>query len=293
MPVHAILSDIHANLTALQAVLADVQKIAPTADLWVLGDTVMYGPNPLGCLQRLQQQHPTFFLMGNNDHDVLFPEQAADLSLDVRSDDAFRKEKLATNRAAMNWTREQLKQDAALRAYLESSARGMVRPDTRWQVVLVHASPCNPLGLTGGYIYEEGEAEEALLAMRETDDRICFMGHTHMAVWFEETTTQRIYENCKRKPNSALLSNQPQSLKNVRMLINPGSVGQPRNGDARAHYALWDDEQNQITFRRVNYDIEAVIADLQKSSLSDFQPKDIEVTRKATEMLISRFREAY
>lgn len=288
MPIHAVLSDIHANLPALQAVLKDIEARAPQADLWVLGDTVMYGPNPVQCLETLQQRGLGYFLMGNNDHDVLETDKKPDLSLDSREDDAFRQLKLVTNQAALTWTQTQIAGNAAMLKFLNTAQRSVVRPGGRWGVLLVHASPCMPLGLTGGYINEVGDAEEALWCMKENGDKLCFMGHTHMPVCFEEITPQRDYDNCRRLPNEAFGEDKTIQVGAARLLINPGSVGQPRNGDNRAHYLLWDDDTGTVTFRRVPYDIESVVAQLKQSGI----PTQEAVNKQPVDMLIDRIRKA-
>lgn len=215
-----VLSDIHANLPALEAVLAD----AGTWDaLWFLGDLVGYGPDPVTCIDRIQAL-AAVALAGNHDWGVLgrIPLQTFN----------------AAARWVLEWTRNQL--PASLWAYLErlplqAEAEGFT---------LVHGSPRAPIW---EYILDPYTAWENFAAMSA---RVGLFGHTHVAIAY----------HIPRPEEARLLIvepvyNEPLSLQEGRWLLNPGSVGQPRDGDPRAAYAILDLETMTWTFRRVPYPV--------------------------------------
>ncbi len=216
-----ILSDIHSNIEALEAVLND----AGTMDqVWCLGDVVGYGPSPNECVGRLQGLPNLACLAGNHDWGVLGRLDLRDFNPDARQ--------------ANIWTRGQLSAEA--RAWLEE------RPETivDGQFTLVHGSPRHPIW---EYILY---ASTAISSFRHFDTRYCLVGHTHAPVAFRERGNET---GCEMLPPSEL---NPLTLDEARLIINPGSVGQPRDGDRRASYAVLDLETLTFENRRVEYPIQ-------------------------------------
>lgn len=214
---YAILADIHSNLAALEAVLADAEANGGADELWCLGDIVGYGPDPHPCLERLRQ-HTLVAVAGNHDWGV-----TGRLELTAFTPDAA---------AAALWTGAQLTESDL--HYLQSFPLQTVRDD----FTLVHGSPRSPL-----WEYLLAAAAAQACFPRFTT-RYCLVGHSHIPLLFREGGT-----------TTALPAVLP--LGPERLIINPGGVGQPRDGDPRASYALYDDEKQTIYHRRVDYDIAA------------------------------------
>jgi diadenosine tetraphosphatase ApaH/serine/threonine PP2A family protein phosphatase len=217
---YLIISDIHANLVALEAVIADT----PTFDeLWCLGDLVGYGPNPNECIERIQD-FDHISLAGNHDWAALG-------KLDLRSFNT-------DARTANLWTQEEL--TPTVREYLNGLPTCMERDS----FCLAHASPKEPVW---EYVLDTNVAY-ANFAHFAT--QVCLVGHTHVPIIFE-LDEQRQRCNTIIPPLPA-----PVPLGQSRMIVNPGSVGQPRDGDPRASYAILDTESMTWEFRRVAYPIE-------------------------------------
>ena len=218
----AVLSDIHSNLVALDAVLAD----AGTVDaVWQLGDVVGYGPDPDGVVARLAAIGAQGVL-GNHDAAALGGPEIDWFNRDAR--------------AAAAWTRDTI--GDATRSWLGA----LPTTTTLHDVSLVHGSPRDPLR---EYIVD-GEAARENLA--EIDTRIGLHGHTHIPVaWLEAEPHIELL----RPADGARLA-----LEGRRTLLNPGSVGQPRDGDPAASYAILDPDADTVSWHRVAYDIAAVQA---------------------------------
>ena len=218
MPI-LIISDIHANLAAFEAVLADAE--GQWDSIWCLGDIIGYGPNPNECVDLLRQ-YDHISLSGNHDWAVLG-------KLDVNS---FNDEA----QIAVQWTRSVLRED--VRIYMESLPTTLLKPP----FTLVHASPRQPVW---EYVLD---AYTAAVNFSYFDTLYCLVGHTHVPGAFEQEKTRIVI----RHPDY----NDKQQLPEMRAIINPGSVGQPRDSDPRAAYALLDLETMQWQYRRVAYPIE-------------------------------------
>jgi predicted phosphodiesterase len=219
----AVLSDVHGNLPALEAVL---EALKPYDAVWQLGDVVGYGPQPDEVVARLSAEGAVG-VRGNHDSAAI-----GDLPTGSFNDEA---------RAAVEWT------------------AGRIQPETRrWLAALplrtidspftlVHGSPRDP---TWEYVFTSSIARANLAAFETTH---CIVGHTHVPAVFRE-----------RKPGSVEqvvpkhLSRVP--LGGARMIINPGSVGQPRDGDPRASGMVLDTEAGWLEWHRVEYPIEKVQA---------------------------------
>lgn len=218
-----ILSDIHANWVALEAVLEDTR--GRWERLWFLGDLIGYGPNPNECVERLRELDPAIALSGNHDWAVL-----GKLDTEEFNDDA---------RWAVNWTRKTLTTEN--RAYLDGLPPLSVAPP----FTLAHASPRHPVW---EYILD---LQTALENFAYFDTPACLVGHSHIPAIFlldEESATLEL----NLPADGDIIDMTPGR---ERLIINPGSVGQPRDGDPRAAYALFDDETHTWEMHRVPYDI--------------------------------------
>jgi len=215
----AILADIHSNLTALEAVLADVERRGRVDEVWCLGDIVGYGPEPHRCIETIKERCHTC-IAGNHD-------QAAADKLDISY---FNPEAAE----AAGWTTQHLEKDDI--RFLENLPLILEKGD----FTLAHGSPRDPIL---EYVLSTAVAEESL---KHFQTRYCLIGHSHLALLFE----------CGRHCSGSELAPESEvKLGNKRLIINPGSVGQPRNDDPRAQYAVYDAEAGRITFHRVEYDI--------------------------------------
>lgn len=213
---YAILSDIHANLEALEKVLADAEKRG--VDKFIcLGDVVGYNANPVECLDRIRELECPI-VRGNHDHYC------------AKDDDLKGFHPVAADVVA--WTRKQLSEEQ--RAYL-----GALRYTARVETFsIVHSTLDNPE--MWGYVLDKQEADASFAYQRTT---LCFFGHTHVPLAFEKT--DRVRAGLYTKVNVML---------GRRYFINAGSVGQPRDGDPRAAYATYDMENNEVELHRVPYD---------------------------------------
>jgi predicted phosphodiesterase len=225
----AIISDIHSNLEALQAVLEDIAQYQVEA-IYCLGDIVGYGPNPRECVD-LVMSCPVV-LMGNHDQAAMFDPQQFN----------------PTAERAIQWTRAQLEMGTANRMVQERrweflAERPMRHREFQW--LYVHGSARNPIN---EYIFPEDiynpRKMEGIFAAVE---RYCFQGHTHVPGIFTENLHFHSPEDI----------DYVYKLDGRKTLCNVGSVGQPRDGDWRACYVLLEDET--IYYRRVEYDVNTTI----------------------------------
>lgn len=215
-----VISDIHANYTAFETVLKHAK--GDWDYVWCLGDVVGYGPDPNECVERLREL-PHLCLAGNHDW-------AALERLDIRT---FNPDA----RRVVEWTRDALSDENTrwLKALPTTFVIG--------QYTLVHASPREPIW---EYILEP---LVAALNFPHFETSYCLVGHTHQPVIYKMINDSG--ETEMQKPNYT----QSRQLNGQRVIINPGSVGQPRDADPRAAYAILDFEKNIFEHRRVEYDI--------------------------------------
>ena len=217
-----VISDIHANQQALEAVLEDT----PSFDaVWCLGDLVGYGPNPNECIQRVRQLPELICLSGNHDHAA-----AGLIPLSRFNDEA---------RSIVDWTRNSLDENSVgfLGALPVSASVG--------EFTLVHGSPLQPVW---EYIMDPRAAARNFAAF---STNYCLVGHSHFPLIYHQTEDEITILPIP------VLSNQVVDL-SPRMILNPGSVGQPRDSDPRASYAILDLETLVWENRRVPYDIQRV-----------------------------------
>ena len=218
---YLIISDIHANLTAFEAVLEDAQGQWDV--IWCLGDIIGYGPDPNECVALLRESEH-ISLSGNHDWAVLNR-----LDLTTFNDEA---------RQAINWTQSVLSEES--KSYLEDLPSSIVQGD----YTLAHGSPRHPVW---EYLVDETSAL-ANFAIIET--HYCLVGHSHTPLIFVEI-------NEKSVDLYAPIYDQPLNLDGGRIIINPGSVGQPRDYDPRAAYAILDTDEMVWEHRRIAYDVRA------------------------------------
>jgi len=225
---YLVISDIHANLTAFETVLADAK--GDYDQVWCLGDVVGYGPQPNECVERLRELDH-LCIAGNHDWAVLD-------KLDI--------EEFNPNaRFSILWTRDQLTPDNY--NYLENLPVNLQKETV---FSLVHGSPRYPIW---EYILHPQTAQ---LNFDHFDRHIlyCLVGHTHSPVIFAEAPSPR--RLCDEiVPGS---DHYIHKLNSQRLIINPGSVGQPRDGDARAAYGILDIAKMEFQIKRVSYHISEV-----------------------------------
>lgn len=230
---YAVLSDVHSNLEAFKVVLTDVEQ-KRIEDIVFLGDAVGYGPDPNECIELLVERCKTL-LAGNHDWGVLgltdityFNEYA---------------------RYAIEWTRSMLaeKNSNILRSF-------PVKEESRNDDILfVHSTPREPE--EWHYLLTLWDAE---INFRYFDNKFCFLGHSHYPFIIEKLPSEELitYKETARIKKSA------------RYIINAGSVGQPRDGDPRACYAIIGDEKVEIV--RIPYDIGSVQKKMRREHLPSF-----------------------
>jgi predicted phosphodiesterase len=244
---YLILSDIHANLEALDAVLAAAPR-AQFDRLLVLGDIVGYGADPNEVVDRVRALKPDTVIRGNHDK----------VASGVEPPEAFNH----AARYAAVWTLNHLTPQN--REFLTALPSGPLVVDDL--IEIFHGSP----GDEDEYIFEHIDAIEAL---RAATKQVCFFGHTHVAIayWLSRTDFDTI----------AIAEDETQiAIKGGRRyLINPGSVGQPRDGDPRAGYATFDSDAMEVVLVRVPYDIAAAQAKIAAAGLPDGLAKRLALGR--------------
>ena len=217
----AILGDIHANLQALEAVLADAREYGCT-EFQCLGDVVGYNANHSECLE-IVRNLPGACVLGNHDEAASHDRPLVGFS------------SVATT--SLEWTRSVL--NGEQRAWLAT-----LRPQRQVRkATLVHATLDSPL--SWGYVHTVREAELSLACQRTP---LCFIGHTHVPKVFAHGSGELLlFENAEGVDLS----------KSPKLLINAGAVGQPRDGDWRAAYMIHDEGSDGLWLRRVAYDVES------------------------------------
>jgi diadenosine tetraphosphatase ApaH/serine/threonine PP2A family protein phosphatase len=217
----AILSDVHGNLEALQAVLADLHREG-AGKIAFLGDAVGYGANPGECLLLLREQ-TEFWVAGNHDWGAVGLTDVSYFN--------------AAAKSAVLWTRGELAEED--RTFL----RGLPLVLEAGGITFVHATPNEPG--EWHYIFAYPEAEQAFGSW---DGELAFVGHSHRPVILAKGGKGGVNTLGRE---AAVLE------KGTRYIINVGSVGQPRDGNPRAAYGLYDEGERKFSLRRVPYDIPA------------------------------------
>jgi predicted phosphodiesterase len=228
----ALLSDVHGNLPAFEAVLRDIDSEAPD-EIWCLGDLVGYGAQPDACVE-LAQDRCDLCLAGNHDLVVTGDIPIADFS--------------SSAAAAARWTQETIGADAL--AFL----RGLRPAEAGRAIGLYHASPRDPVW---EYVLSSWQADECMDLM---EPRVGAVGHSHVALWFCRTAEGQVEGTLAR-------GGLERDLSEGEWLLNPGGVGQPRDGDPRAAWLLLDTEEWKAQWRRVEYPIDEAARAIEEAGL--------------------------
>jgi predicted phosphodiesterase len=240
----AVISDIHANRHAFEATLGAVAA-SDAAELWCLGDLVGYGAEPDACVE-LAREHAAVCLAGNHDLAV-----TGEIPLDEFSRGAS---------VAAQWTREVIAPENL--AFLE----GLSVQGEESSLGLYHASPRDPVW---EYVLSTLLAE---LCLDAQSHRICLIGHSHVALSFERHEGEMASGEPRREGTRL-------DLADGEWLLNPGSVGQPRDGDSRAAWLELDTEKWTARWHRVPYDVEAAGAAIRAAGLPASLAERLEVGR--------------
>lgn len=229
----AVISDIHGNLHALEAVLADIDR-SGVDETWCLGDVVGYGPRPNECSDVVRERF-TVVLVGNHDLAAIGSLSTVEFG------------PLAS--VSAQWTAAELTEANA------EWLRGLQPEATRPEAELYHGSPRDPVW---EYVLSEEVAYACLL---ETTAPVVLVGHSHLAL--------SLLLAGDGVDGGLAPDGSDAELARGRWLLNPGSVGQPRDGDARAAWLLIDSEPQRATFRRVMYPIERTQAEMRERGLPE------------------------
>jgi len=232
----AIISDIHANLEALNAVLEDItrQRINETV---CLGDIVGYGANPNECAV-LAEKHCVLTLLGNHDAAALGILSTQNFNIPAR--------------IAIEWTSEQL--DESTRTFLKN----LPLKETRHDISFVHATPYEP-----DMWHYISSLEEAAYNFQFFKTDFCFIGHTHTPLIIVVNAEKELYIH--QAPGLDY-----RTMPGARFLVNVGSVGQPRDRDAKACYGILDVEEKSFVCRRVRYEVEKTQTKMKKIQMPEF-----------------------
>ncbi|MBA7473453.1 hypothetical protein ES707_08793 [subsurface metagenome] len=216
------MADIHSNLAAFNAVLDDMEQRGGVKEIWCLGDIVGYGPDPHECIERLQRYNHVC-VAGNHDWAAIGKVSTAEFNPDAA--------------LACQWTTRQLSQ--ADIQYLEALPLSIDKDI----FTLVHGSPREPIW---EYVISTGIARENFNFFQSP---YCLVGHSHVPLIFKEEDGSCTF--------SRLVANIGLALGESRLIINPGGVGQPRDGDPRASYAIYDSDTRIVKLYRIPYDVAA------------------------------------
>ena len=228
-----IIADIHANLLAFVSVLNDIEQQGDVEEVWCLGDIVGYGPDPHQCIELLRQTN-NICVAGNHDLAAINKIPTYQFNPDAVE--------------AIEWTATQL--TARDRAYLGALPTVIEKGD----FTLVHGSPREPVW---EYIASISAASENFSYF---NTKFCLASHSHVPSVFRR-------DNAGVCHFDQVSADKPIKLGKERLIINPGAVGQPRDGDKRASYAIYDSDKAQINFYRVAYDISVTQARMVEKKL--------------------------
>lgn len=219
----AVLSDIHANLQALTAVVRDCDKQG-IEEFWLLGDYVDYGVSVPETVSLLSSLNAKYILSGNHDACLFNPH--------------VRISSTPHGIAAHEYTKRIIKANPPVKEWMESALGGPMVKAAGMKTLLVHGTPSDPYW---GTFTPEGDLEAMLTQMKGLDADVMLMGHSHLSFMLK----------CAG-----------------RTIINPGSVGQPRDGCPDAAYVILD--SGAVTFRRVPYDVETAANEIKKAGLPEY-----------------------
>jgi predicted phosphodiesterase len=245
---YLVLTDIHANLEALEACVADAADRKCDQTL-VLGDLVGYGADPNAVIDRVLALKPVAIVRGNHDKVACGLEQAEGFN--------------AVAKSAARWTLDVL--TPTYRDWLAELPQGPTQVDD--VVEICHGSPFDE----DAYIFDELDAVRAL---KVSTRPLCLFGHTHYPVTFELSS-----ETIESLGSSSAAETQVQLRDGCKYLINPGSVGQPRDGDPRAAYSIVDTKERRVELFRVKYPVEAAQAKILEAGLPEVLAQRLAVGR--------------
>lgn len=232
----AFISDIHANLEALEAVIDDISN-QNIDEIICLGDIVGYGANPNECCEIIKSKCPVT-LLGN--HDAAAVNQLSTQHFNIHA------------KIAIEWTSQNLKKESEL--FLEALPYKATKPS----MTLVHATPYEP-----NMWYYITSLEEAAFNYQFFDTQLCFVGHTHIPIIIVLDKEKELYVH---QDTSINLDN----VKEARLLINVGSVGQPRDRNPNSCYGIFDSDTGVFSYRRISYNIEKTQAKMKKIRMPEF-----------------------
>jgi predicted phosphodiesterase len=248
---YLVLTDIHANLEALDTCLADARRRGFDTTL-LLGDIVGYGADPNVVVERVQALEPAAIVRGNHDKVACGIDQADGFNIVAKS--------------AAIWTYDTL--TPLHRAWLAALPEGPSRVDSL--IEICHGSPFDE----DTYIFDELDAVRAL---KTADRQLCLFGHTHYPVTFEQSLkTGEAVVIAEKSVSDELHIPLREGYK---YLMNPGAVGQPRDGDPRAAYAIVDTEQRRVELIRVPYPVADAQAKVVKAGLPEVLAQRLAVGR--------------
>jgi diadenosine tetraphosphatase ApaH/serine/threonine PP2A family protein phosphatase len=232
----AIISDIHGNLEALEAVLADIEAQHIDENL-CLGDIVGYGVSPNECLELVKAKCP-LVLLGNHDAAAVGLLSTHHFNIHAK--------------IAIEWTTENLSK--AGKAYLQALPLRKVQHGSTF----VHATPYEP-----NMWYYITSLEEAAFNFQFYETPVCYVGHTHIPIIIVLDKERELYVHQDARVSFA---DKPEA----RLLINVGSVGQPRDRNANACYGVLDTEKQEFEHRRVSYDVAKTQGRMRKAKMPEF-----------------------
>jgi len=230
---YAVIADIHANLEAFVAVLKDIKSAGGVDGFWCLGDIVGYGPDPGRCIELLREKKPVC-VAGNHDLAAIGKLDLKDFNPDAAE--------------AIRWTTRQITDED--KKYLESLPKAVMKEG----FTLIHGSPREPVW---EYLASIGSA---LVNFNYLRTQNCLVGHSHQPLFFHQQADGKVVSI----PFDETMG---QALSNGRYIINPGGIGQPRDGDPRASYAIYDSQAGIIKLHRVAYDYEETQKKIMKAGL--------------------------
>jgi len=234
----AVISDIHANFEALQRVMARIDTLSVDA-IWCLGDIAGYGPHPNACIDLIHERADVC-LVGNHDLAILG-------RIDIERFNPIAKE-------AILWHRQHI--DARHKEWLQSLSPKVELAE----VTLAHASPRHPVW---EYVNDKKVAKENY---HEFNTPICLIGHSHYALaWQLRPRGRRVRATLHLPESGQILQLTPED----KWMLNPGSVGQPRDHDPRASFAILDTQARTWAWQRVEYDYKKVAQDILAAGLPE------------------------
>ncbi|MBI2304739.1 MAG: metallophosphoesterase family protein [Chloroflexi bacterium] len=231
---YLILADIHSNVEAFRAVLEDAEGGEGYHHLWCLGDIVGYGPDPEECVQLLRSLDPVC-VAGNHDWAAVGKLDVSQFNADAA--------------AAASWTAQQLSPES--KTYLS----GLPLSPQEGDFTLVHGSPRDPIW---EYVISTPIAR---LCFAEFQTLYCLVGHSHIPHFYEHRPQTG---DCFLR---AMPKGEPLMLGDTRLIINPGSVGQPRDGNPAASYLIYDSEARSLRHYRALYDVKATQQKMRRHGL--------------------------